>query len=105
MSRFEEEETAIEQWLAGIKPVSVDEFCQCWVPVIYKIQPEDGLKYRRACVTLIAEIAGKNRKTVQNWLSYPHLVPDHINKLLGTLNRLWQIRLHVRDMFPENGNK
>jgi hypothetical protein len=105
MSRFEEDKTAVEQWLAGIKPVSLDEFCQRWVPVIYEVQPEDGLKYRRACVTLMAEIADKNRKTVQNWLSYPHLVPEHINKLLGALDRLWQIRLHLRDMFPENGNK
>lgn len=103
MNGFQDSRPAIERWLSVLAPLSLDEFCERWVPVIFEVQPEEGFRYKKACTELLEKVTDNNRKTVQNWLSNPKVVPEHVTKYLGAVDRLWQVRYHVTDLFPELG--
>jgi hypothetical protein len=95
------EKFADDPWLGLLTGISMDEFCERWVPVILKIEPEDHFHYRRACTELLEKVTENKKKTVQNWLSGTQVVPDHVTKYLGVINSLWLVKYHLKDLFPE----
>ena len=99
---FQDERLASDQWLGVLTSISMDEFCERWVPIILGVQPEEGFQYKRACTELLERVTENNRKTVQNWLSNPNVVPQHVTKYLGLVNKLWLVRYHLGDLFPES---
>ncbi|WP_013334767.1 hypothetical protein [Gloeothece verrucosa] len=94
MSKFTDREDEITDWLSVVSLLSLEEFCRCWIPVIYGIN-EDDKKYRAACIDLLERIFNKQKKTIENWFWNPEMVPEYAQQQLGLLDRLWHIRQQV----------
>jgi hypothetical protein len=99
MDKFEEANAKIEVWLAFLRPMSAEEFCHAWVPVIYQIPPSSP-RYNRACTHLMGKISGKNKKTIQNWLSGSQATPDNLKLLFRAIHTVWQLRQAFVKVFP-----
>jgi hypothetical protein len=75
---------------APFEPLEPSEFCQYWVPIIYRETPEQ-YGYRKTCCQLLSKITGKSEYTCGNWLSYPDRVPDIIKRFLKSVDLLWKM--------------
>lgn len=101
MSDFPEKDDTIEAWLEILPSITIEAFCERWVPRLYGIDSQTRRTYRKACVTFLMKLTDKQYKTVQNWITYPDAVPDDIKKYLGSVDLIWKIRWEFRGLFPE----
>ncbi|MBN3946762.1 MAG: hypothetical protein HWQ38_09795 [Nostoc sp. NMS7] len=90
-----------------VKKLTVSEFCEKWIPLLYNVYPDD-VRYRRACVQELAKIAGDAttyNNIYSNWVladnekGYPRYIrpllefADKQYSIMQTLNVLPQHRL------------
>ena len=104
MSDFSEnKDSNVERWLEVLPSITIEEFCKKWIPRLFVIdqQLQTQRNYRRLCVNFLMKLTDKQHKTVQNWITYPDTVPDHIKKYLGVVDLIWKIRWNFREFFPE----
>jgi hypothetical protein len=100
MPRYSDEIT--DSWLSILEPITLEEFCDRWVPIIYNLRSGEKKEQRKASVDLLVRLTKLSKKTVQNWFSGTQPCPDDILRLLGVVDRLWQVRCQV---FPNFRNK
>jgi hypothetical protein len=93
MARFKEELT--ETWVSILEAISLVEFCERWVPVIYRVGVKESLKYRKASTDLLMRVTRVSKKSVQNWLSGTQPCPCDTLHYLGVVDKLWQIRYQI----------
>lgn len=96
MSEFQDEEQ-IDAKLSKLKPLSVEEFCQIWVPLLYGID-ESSSKYLKACRDLIIRLSGNTKQTVKNWFWNPKSVPSSFKAYLGAVDQLWRLEKWVETL-------
>ncbi|ACK73714.1 hypothetical protein PCC7424_5638 (plasmid) [Gloeothece citriformis PCC 7424] len=99
MSKFPDKKDEVTDWLSVVSQLSPDEFCRNWIPIIYGINESDKT-YRAACIDLLQRIFNKQKKTIENWLWNPQMVPEYVQQQLGLIDRLWQIRQRVISSDP-----
>ena len=101
MSKFSDNSETMNTWLGILKPITIEDFCQRWVPRFFDVQTENKTEYRKACVTLLINLTNKQNKTVQNWITYPENVPNDVKQYLGVVDLLWNFKWEARILFPE----
>ena len=101
MSNLPENSEGFQAWLEILTPITIEDFCQTWIPRFFDIKTDKKKEYRKACVTLLISLTKKQNKTVQNWITYPNTVPDDVKNYLGVVDLLWKFRWESKILFPE----
>ncbi len=80
------------------KELEPREFCQTWVPKIYKIDPgtkgKGKVSYRQACIDFLSYVCDASPKTVAFWIDYsPEQKKRRPNRYLLKYLRVIDVKL------------
>jgi hypothetical protein len=84
--------------------LTIEEFCEYWIPKLYNIYPDDRL-YRRACTQELVRISDdkiKRKSIVKNWILFGEKAkyPDYIEPILTLADTKYKM-MEVLKVLPK----